>query len=63
MTEHGAMQSEVDLAFAHPVYGRAGWLAVIKPGDRTADMARQLLNTAHQAARRRADLRRTEAQR
>jgi hypothetical protein len=47
--------STPDVFFMHPVYGRAGWLAVVNPGDRTADTARQLLNSAHQAARRRFD--------
>lgn len=42
-----------DVFFMHPVYGRAGWISVVNPGDRTAETARQQFNSAHQAARRR----------
>lgn len=49
-----------DTVIAHPVYGTAGWLAVVNPGPRTEAATRELLGTAHHLARsrheRRADV-------
>ncbi|MCZ2822886.1 MULTISPECIES: DUF6194 family protein [unclassified Modestobacter] len=54
----GAQPSVSDLAAAdvlrpHPTYGRAGWLAVINPGERTEALTRALLTTAWENARSR----------
>jgi len=45
--------STPDAWFPHPVYGRAGWISVVDPAERTAEEAMTLLETAHAAARRR----------
>jgi hypothetical protein len=45
--------STPDAWFPHPVYGRAGWISVVDPAERTAEEAMRLLETAHAAARRR----------
>ncbi|MEV7868431.1 DUF6194 family protein [Streptomyces sp. NPDC088124] len=45
--------SATDTVMAHPVYGPAGWLAVVNPGPRTATALRDLLTTAHRLARAR----------
>lgn len=45
--------SAADTLIAHPVYGAAGWLAVVNPGPRTGDSIRELLRTAHHRARSR----------
>ncbi|MFC9361712.1 DUF6194 family protein [Rhodococcus sp. NPDC057014] len=42
-----------DTVIAHPVYGSAGWLAVVNPGPRTGELARELLCTAYTLARSR----------
>lgn len=42
-----------DTVIAHPVYGTAGWLAVVKPGSRTEAATRELLRTAYDLARTR----------
>jgi hypothetical protein len=42
-----------DVLQAHPVYGDAGWLAVVNPGPATEAVVRELLGTAHGQARRR----------
>ncbi len=42
-----------DTVIAHPVYGTAGWLAVVDPGPRTAEAVHELLRTAHGRARSR----------
>lgn len=42
-----------DILFAHPVYGTAGWLAVVNPGPRTAEPTRELLRKAYDLARAR----------
>ncbi|MBO2458694.1 DUF6194 family protein [Actinomadura violacea] len=49
--------SAADVLRAHPVYGDAGWLAVVNPGPRTEEAVRELLGTAHAAARRRRERR------
>ncbi|MFI5716885.1 DUF6194 family protein [Nocardia sp. NPDC051750] len=43
--------SVADTLIAHPVYGTAGWLAVVDPGPRTAPTIRELIRTAHDRAR------------
>ncbi|WP_432087549.1 DUF6194 family protein [Streptomyces sp. bgisy095] len=45
--------STSDVLIAHPVYGGAGWLAVVNPGERTGASTRELLRTAHGLARAR----------
>jgi len=47
-----------DTVFAHPVYARQGWLAVVNPGARTGTAVRDLLRAAHDAARTRYERRR-----
>ncbi|WP_329153778.1 DUF6194 family protein [Streptomyces sp. NBC_01456] len=47
----------IDTVLAHPVYGCAGWLAVVNPGPRTATALRDLLRTAHHLALARHDRR------
>lgn len=42
-----------DTVMAHPVYGSAGWLAVVNPGRRTEAAVRELLRDAHRLARTR----------
>jgi hypothetical protein len=42
-----------DAVIAHPVYGSAGWLAVVNPGKRTGEITRELLRKAHRLARSR----------
>jgi hypothetical protein len=50
-----------DTVFAHPVYGRQGWLAVVDPGPRTTTAVRELLASAHARARDRVTRRRPPA--
>lgn len=45
--------SRTDTVFAHPVYARQGWLAVVDPGPGTTTAVRELLASAHQRARER----------
>lgn len=40
-----------DVVNPHPVYGGLGWLCVVNPGTRTTTPVRDLLRTAHHAAR------------
>lgn len=42
-----------DVVLPHPVYGSAGWIAVVNPGPATADTVLRLLRDAHAAARTR----------
>ncbi|WP_461033195.1 DUF6194 family protein [Streptomyces mayteni] len=49
----GADPGTTDTVLAHPVYGAAGWLAVVNPGPRTAGSVRELLRAAHDLARAR----------
>jgi hypothetical protein len=42
-----------DVVLPHPVYGAAGWIAVVNPGPATADTVLRLLRDAHAAARTR----------
>lgn len=48
----------IDAVIAHPVYGSAGWLAVVNPGRRTDAPVRELLRDAHRLARARHERRR-----
>lgn len=45
--------SVTDAVIAHPVYGSAGWLAIVNPGQRTDRAVRELLHTAYGLARSR----------
>lgn len=45
--------SELDRVSLHPVYGSMGWLAVLNPGPRTAEITQSLLRQAYEAARAR----------
>lgn len=45
--------SSTDTVFAHPVYSSAGWLAVVNPGQRTAEPIREMLQAAYHRARSR----------
>ncbi|WP_040870693.1 DUF6194 family protein [Nocardia exalbida] len=45
--------SVTDTVIAHPVYGSAGWLAVVNPAQRTDEPTRELLRTAYDLARSR----------
>jgi hypothetical protein len=52
--EPGETEADVvDTVIAHPVYGTAGWLAVVNPGPKTEVAARELLDTAYRLARTR----------
>ncbi|EME61759.1 DUF6194 family protein [Amycolatopsis decaplanina] len=42
-----------DTLIAHPVYGTAGWLAVVNPASKTEPATRELLETAYRLARAR----------
>ncbi|MFD3513382.1 DUF6194 family protein [Streptomyces sp. NPDC058657] len=42
-----------DRVMPHPVYGTAGWIAVVNPAGNTSGLVVQLLRDAHEAARAR----------
>ncbi|HET7019010.1 MAG TPA: DUF6194 family protein [Streptosporangiaceae bacterium] len=43
----------IDQLFPHPVYSPQAWVSIINPGERTSDLARSLITSAHaQAAER-----------
>jgi hypothetical protein len=42
-----------DRVLPHPVYGTAGWIAVVNPAEHTAGLVVRLLHDAHEAARAR----------
>ena len=42
-----------DTLLPHPIYSEQGWVSIVNPGPRTADLARQLLVEAHDLARTR----------
>ena len=48
----------LDEVLAHPVYGSLGWVAILNPGERTAETARRLLRSAYERARTRDERRR-----
>jgi hypothetical protein len=61
LAEHGTGpvdHAAADVVLPHPVYGAAGWIAVVHPGPRTADTVLRLLRDAHDAARIRFERRR-----
>lgn len=45
---------QTDVFRRHPLYGTAGWVSVINPGEQTTDAVLALLRDAHEAARARA---------
>lgn len=45
----------VDTVLPHPVYRRQGWIAITNPGSETLTKAIQLLQQAHDDAKRRAE--------
>ncbi|MEU1995882.1 DUF6194 family protein [Nocardia gamkensis] len=45
--------SVTDTVIPHPIYGSAGWLAVVNPAQRTDEPTRELLRTAYDLARSR----------
>jgi hypothetical protein len=47
-----------DVVLPHPVYGTAGWIAVVTPGPQTGDTVLRLLRETHEAARARYERRR-----
>ncbi|WP_417503315.1 DUF6194 family protein [Microbacterium sp.] len=49
--------TEVDVFHRHPLYGAAGWVCVIDPGERTEGAVLDLLRQAHESARQRAERR------
>ena len=49
--------SALDQVITHPVYGQAGWLAVLNPGPSTVGTVRELLREAYELARIRYDRR------
>ncbi|QXV55916.1 DUF6194 family protein [Amycolatopsis sp. TNS106] len=49
----GQDPSAMDTLIAHPVYGTAGWLAVVNPAANTETAVRELLETAYRLARAR----------
>lgn len=53
----GAQATETDTFFRHPIYGDAGWVCVIAPAERTTPTMIELLRSAHESARLRADRR------
>lgn len=46
-----------DVVLPHPVYGAAGWIAVVNPGPATGETVLALLRDAHDAARTRLERR------
>lgn len=53
VTETGVDPAVEDTVIAHPVYGTAGWLAVVNPASKTEAVIRELLGTAYRLARAR----------
>ncbi|AEF41185.1 DUF6194 family protein [Hoyosella subflava] len=49
--------SAADTLTPHPVYGRQNWLSVVNPGPATAEIVKELIETAHRLARERFDRR------
>ncbi|MGW4134236.1 DUF6194 family protein [Amycolatopsis japonica] len=49
----GQNPADTDILIAHPVYGNAGWLAVVNPASNTGTATRELLETAYRLARAR----------
>jgi hypothetical protein len=55
--ELGSDPSELDRVIPHPVYGTAGWLAVLNPGERASALTVELLRDAYEQDRRRVERR------
>jgi len=53
----GGDPAEIDVVLPHPVYRAQGWISIVNPGARTYELATELLRSAHEAARRRAERR------
>ncbi|MFD7021748.1 DUF6194 family protein [Promicromonospora sukumoe] len=51
--EDGPGPATADVVRPHPVYGSAGWIAVVNPGLATGETVLALLRDAHEAARAR----------
>ncbi|MFI8525069.1 DUF6194 family protein [Promicromonospora sukumoe] len=51
--EGGPGLAASDVVRPHPVYGSAGWIAVVNPGPTTGETVLALLRDAHEAARAR----------
>ena len=51
--EGGPGPATADVVRPHPVYGSAGWIAVVNPGPATGETVLALLRDAHEAARAR----------
>ncbi len=51
--EAGPGPAATDVVRPHPVYGSAGWIAVVNPGPATGETVLALLRDAHEAARAR----------
>ena len=49
--------SELDRVILHPLYGSAGWLAVLNPGRNTSTVTAELLRDAYEQDRRRVERR------
>ncbi|HLS14764.1 MAG TPA: DUF6194 family protein [Beutenbergiaceae bacterium] len=49
--------ARTDVFLPHPLYAAQSWVAVVNPGDRTLPTALQLLEEAHQSAKRRTERR------
>ncbi len=43
--------AELDVLLPHPVYAGQGWVSILNPGPRTAELAQRLLVQAHDLAR------------
>jgi hypothetical protein len=46
-----------DVVLPHPVYAALGWVSVVNPGERTLPLVLDLIRSAHEDARTRADRR------
>ena len=42
-----------DVLLPHPLYADQGWVAIVNPGERTAELVRRLVADAHELAHRR----------
>lgn len=58
LVPESADPSQTDTLFRHPLYGAAGWICAINPGEATTDAVLELLREAHDRARARAARRR-----
>jgi Family of unknown function (DUF6194) len=45
--------TELDVLLPHPIYAGQGWVSILNPGPRTAELAQRLLAEAHDLARSR----------